>query len=398
MLLSNSTATDSNFLRKFKLNVKKTKIEFNFVKKNFGRIVPLLKYYTKSNPFKKNLNLKKFFRYKNVVIIGMGGSSLGIKCIYSFFKNNIKKNILFFDDLDTNLYKNLSNLKNPKNTCFLIISKSGNTLETLTNFNAISPKLINKNNTLIITENNLNTLNIIAKKNNIQILKHPRNVGGRFSIFSEVGFFPASLMGIKINKIIQNLKIFTSKKMENQTIENIAFLFSLYQSGYKNNILLNYDKNLNDLCFWYQQLICESLGKNKKGFLTMLSPMPRDNHSMLQFYLDGFDKSFFTFLNSEETSRIKISNKYLSKNQNFLSSKSVKEIINFQNKATKIIFKKRNKPFRDISIKKNEKDFAFLISFLVLETIILGRLLKVNVFNQPAVEEIKVETKKILQR
>jgi len=398
MLLSNSTATDSNFLRKFKLNVKKTKIEFNFVKKNFGRIVPLLKYYTKSNPFKKNLNLKKFFRYKNVVIIGMGGSSLGIKCIYSFFKNNIKKNILFFDDLDTNLYKNLSNLKNPKNTCFLIISKSGNTLETLTNFNAISPKLINKNNTLIITENNLNTLNIIAKKNNIQILKHPRNVGGRFSIFSEVGFFPASLMGIKINKIIQNLKIFTSKKMENQTIENIAFLFSLYQSGYKNNILLNYDKNLNDLCFWYQQLICESLGKNKKGFLTMLSPMPRDNHSMLQFYLDGFDKSFFTFLNSEETSRIKISNKYLSKNQNFLSSKSVKEIIDFQNKATKIIFKKRNKPFRDISIKKNEKDFAFLISFLVLETIILGRLLKVNVFNQPAVEEIKVETKKILQR
>ena len=398
MLLSNSTATDSNFLRKFKLNVKKTKIEFNFVKKNFGRIVPLLKYYTKSNPFKKNLNLKKFFRYKNVVIIGMGGSSLGIKCIYSFFKNNIKKNILFFDDLDTNLYKNLSNLKNPKNTCFLIISKSGNTLETLTNFNAISPKLINKNNALVITENNLNTLNIIAKKNNIQILKHPRNVGGRFSIFSEVGFFPASLMGIKINKIIQNLKIFTSKKMENQTIENIAFLFSLYQSGYKNNILLNYDKNLNDLCFWYQQLICESLGKNKKGFLTMLSPMPRDNHSMLQFYLDGFDKSFFTFLNSEETSRIKISNKYLSKNQNFLSSKSVKEIINFQNKATKIIFKKRNKPFRDISIKKNEKDFAFLISFLVLETIILGRLLKVNVFNQPAVEEIKVETKKILQR
>ena len=398
MLISNTTVINSNFLRKFKLNIKKTRTEFNFVKKNFNRIVPLLKYYTKYNSFKKNLNLKKFFRYKNVVIIGMGGSSLGIKCIYSFFKNNIKKNILFFDDLDVNLYKNLSNLRDLKNTCFLIISKSGNTLETLANFNAISPKLINKNNSLIITENNLNTLNTIAKKNNIQILKHPRNVGGRFSIFSEVGFFPASLMGVKINKIIKNLKIFNSKKMENQTIKNIAFLFSLYQSGYKNNILLNYDKDLNDLCFWYQQLICESLGKNKKGFLTMLSPMPRDNHSMLQFYLDGFNKSFFTFLNSQETSKIKISNKYLSKNQKFLSSKSVKDIIDVQNKATKIIFKKRNKPFRDISIKKNEKDFAFLISFLVLETIVLGRLLKVNAFNQPAVEEVKVETKKILQR
>ena len=95
MLLSNSTFIHSNFLRKFKLNIKKTRIEFNLVKKNFNRIVPLLKYYTKSNPFKKNPNLKKFFRYKNVVIIGMGGSSLGIKCIYSFFKNNIKKNILF---------------------------------------------------------------------------------------------------------------------------------------------------------------------------------------------------------------------------------------------------------------------------------------------------------------
>ena len=398
MLLSNSTFINSNFLRKFKLNIKKTKIEFNFVKKNFNRIAPLLKYYTKSNPFKQNLNLKKFFRYKNVVIIGMGGSSLGIKCIYSFFKNNIKKNIFFFDDLDINLYKKLSDLKNLKNTCFLIISKSGSTLETLVNFNAISPKFINKNNTLIITENNLNNLNSIAKKNNIQILKHPRNVGGRFSIFSEVGFFPASLMGVKINKIIKSLKIFNSKKMENQIIKNTAFLFSLYQTGYKNNILLNYDKDLNDLCFWYQQLICESLGKNKKGFLTMLSPMPRDNHSMLQFYLDGFDKSFFTFLNSKETSKIKILNKYLSQNQKFLSFKTVKEIINIQNKAAKIIFKKKNKPFRDISIKKNEKDFAFLISFLVLETIVLGRLLKVDVFNQPAVEEVKVETQKILQR
>ncbi len=398
MLISNSIVVDSNFLRKFKINLKKTRVEFNFVKKNFTIIAPFLKYYTKFNPFKNNPNLKKFLRYKNLVIIGMGGSSLGIKCIYSFFKNNIKKNILFFDDLDVNLYKNLSNLKDLKNTCFLIISKSGNTLETLTNLNAISPKFINKNNSLIITENNLNTLNTIAKKNNIQILKHPRNVGGRFSIFSEVGLFPASLMGIKINKIIKNLKIFNSKKIENETIRNVAFLFSLYQSGYKNNILLNYDKDFNDLCFWYQQLICESLGKNKKGFLTMLSPMPRDNHSMLQFYLDGFDKCFFTFLNSKGRSKIKISKKYLSKNQKFLSSKSVKEVVDIQNIATKIIFKKRNKPFRDISIKKNEKNFAFLISFLILETIILGRLLKVNAFNQPAVEEVKIETKTILQR
>ena len=398
MILNNSKVINANFLKKFKLNIEKTRVEFNFVKKNFNRTIPLLKYYTKSNPFTNNLHLRRFFKYKNIVIIGMGGSSLGIKCIHSFFKNNIKKNILFFDDLDINLYKNLSNLKNVKNTCFLIISKSGNTLETLTNFNAISPKLINKNNALIITENNLNALNIVAKKNNIEILKHPRNVGGRFSIFSEVGFFPATLMGVKVNKIIKNLKIFTSKKMENQTIKNTAFLFSLYQAGYKNNILLNYDKDLNDLCFWYQQLICESLGKNRKGFLTMLSPMPRDNHSMLQFYLDGFDKSFFTFLNSKEAEKIKISNKYLSKNQNFLSSKSVKAIINAQNKAAKIIFKKNNKPFRDISIKKNEKDFAFLISLLILETIVLGRLLKINPFNQPAVEEVKIETKKILQR
>ena len=164
MILSNSKVINSNFLKKFKLNIKKTRVEFNFVKKNFNRIIPLLKYYTKSNPFKNNLNLRRFFKYKNIVIVGMGGSSLGIKCIHSFFKNNIKKNILFFDDLDINLYKNLSNLKNLKNTCFLIISKSGNTLETLANFNAISPKLINKNNTLIITENNLNTLNIVAKK------------------------------------------------------------------------------------------------------------------------------------------------------------------------------------------------------------------------------------------
>ena len=105
MILNNSKVINANFLKKFKLNIEKTRVEFNFVKKNFNRIIPLLKYYTKSNPFTNNLHLRRFFKYKNIVIIGMGGSSLGIKCIHSFFKNNIKKNIFISNEVLKDLKK-----------------------------------------------------------------------------------------------------------------------------------------------------------------------------------------------------------------------------------------------------------------------------------------------------
>ena len=164
-----------------------------------------------------------------------------------------------------------------------------------------------------------------------------------------------------------------------------------------NSIIINYDKKSENLFSWYQQLIAESLGKNKKGLLPIISNMPRDNHSVMQLYLDGFKNNFYTFFYVHENNSTKIKNSVILSPQNYLKNKNVKDIIFAQKKATENVFRKRNIPFRSFEIKKrDEKTLGELFCFFILETILIGRALKIDPYNQPAVELIKKETKKIL--
>jgi glucose-6-phosphate isomerase len=125
--------------------------------------------------------------------------------------------------------------------------------------------------------------------------------------------------------------------------------------------------------------------------------MPKDNHSVMQLYLDGFKNNFFTFFYSHGNNSTKINNDSVLLEQNFLKNKDINQIIYAQKKATEIVFKKRNIPFRSFEIKKkDEKTLGELFCFFILETILIGTALKINPFDQPAVELIKKETKKIL--
>ena len=144
-------------------------------------------------------------------------------------------------------------------------------------------------------------------------------------------------------------------------------------------------------------MIAESLGKKNKGLLPIISTMPKDNHSVMQLYLDGFKNNFFTFFYVNENQSDKINNSNLIGSQKFLRDKKVSSIIYTQKKATENVFKKKNIPFRSFEIKKrDEKTLGELFCFFVLETILLAQLLKINPYDQPAVELIKKETKKIL--
>tara|TARA_Y100000591_G_scaffold173750_1_gene150099 strand:- start:3003 stop:3560 length:558 start_codon:yes stop_codon:yes gene_type:complete len=175
-----------------------------------------------------------------------------------------------------------------------------------------------------------------------------------------------------------------------------SILFFIKKKKY-NSIILNYDKKSEGLFYWYQQLVAESLGKNRKGLLPIVSNMPKDNHSLMQLYLEGFNNNFFTFfyVNEKSSSKI-INNKILSKRK-YLKNKKLTDIIFAQKKATENIFNNRNIPFRSFEIKKrNEKTLGELFCFFILETILLGKAMKINPYNQPAVELIKDETKKIL--
>jgi len=377
----------SNFFlnsKNFYKNLKKTKSFFKLLNadiKNFK--IPLLQSYEKDYTFDfLPTTIKKFSKYKNIVVIGMGGSILGTKAIYNFFKDKVKKNFFFFDNLDRNLYLQFKKLKNLKNSCFIIISKSGNTLETLTNLNLVFSKSLLKNKLIIISEIKNSSLMNIANKYTAEVIEYKNFIGGRYSVLSEAGMFPAALMNLNITKFKNLRKLISNKYFISSLINSVSSIYTLNQQGVKNSVVLNYDSRLNDLCLWYQQLVGESLGKKGKGVTPIVSTCPKDHHSLLQLYLDGPKDKFFTFFSSLEK-----------------KNRKIESIINAQCEATKNIFKKKKIQYRHFIFNKNdESELGSVFTFFVLETILLARLMNVNPFDQPAVEQIKIETKKILSR
>ena len=177
-----------------------------------------------------------------------------------------------------------------------------------------------------------------------------------------------------------------------------SWIYNLYVKKKTNSIILNYDPEMYNFCLWYQQLVAESLGKKNKGILPIISNMPKDNHSLLQCYLDGPKNSFFTIFISKHRKNFKLNNLLLAENMKFLSDKNLETITNAQRNATEKIFSKKKIPFRSFHIlKKTEKELGFMFTFFVLETILLSRMLKVNPFDQPSVELVKNSTRNILK-
>ncbi len=321
----------------------------------------------------------------------MGGSILGTEAIHDFLKFKIKKKIRFFNNLN-NQIKLESNTKSIN----IIISKSGNTLETVSNLNLIL-KSQKKNKNIVITEDKSSFLTSLAKKLKAEIIEHKNYIGGRYSVLSEVGMLPAQLLGLHEAKFKRFNNLIKNKSFLNSLVNNVSFISKCISEGKKNSVILNYDEGSENLFKWYQQLTAESLGKKNKGVFPIISSMPKDNHSLLQLYLDGPKNSFFTFFGviNEKTNKLDNSNlfgKFLN-----LKNKSLIQITQAQRNATQIVFKKKKIPFRSFEVlKRNEESIGELFSFFVLETILLGRVMNVNPFDQPSVELIKTETSKIL--
>ena len=237
----------------------------------------------------------------------------------------------------------------------------------------------------------------IAEKLKADIIDHNNFIGGRYSVLSEVGMLPAELMGLDTKKFKQLNNLIKNKNFLKQLINNVASQLYFIEKGKYNSIIINYDEKSENLLNWYQQLVAESLGKNKSGLFPIVSNMPKDNHSVMQLYLDGFKNNFFTFFYVKEKNSLKVKNNKILKSQSYLGNKSIDQIIFAQKKATENVFSKKNIPFRGFEIyKRDEKTLGELFCFFILETILIGRSLKMNPFDQPAVELIKTETKKIL--
>ncbi len=381
-----------NIILKISKNINKNKRVTNLLKNELKKNSPLLNSLTHKYKYSfKKKEIKKLQNYKFFNLIGMGGSILGAEAIYDFLSHKIKKNFTFYNNLQT---ENI--LKSNKKKINLIISKSGNTLETISNFNLIL-KYQKNNKNIIITENKKNFLNLLAKKLKAEIFEHKNYIGGRYSVLSEVGMLPAQLMGLNERKFKKFNNLINSNLFLNSLINNVGFIYKNISNGKKNSVILNYDEKSENFFKWYQQLTAESLGKKSKGILPVISTMPKDNHSLLQLYLDGPKDKFFTFFGVIDNKYQKFESKNLFNKFSILKNKRILEIIKSQKMATEVVFRKKNLPFRSFDVsKRSEEILGELFCFFILETILLGRLLKVNPFDQPSVELIKTETRKLL--
>lgn len=352
--------------------------------------------------------------FDNIVILGTGGSSLGGQTLCALRKPNYclpqsKPNIYFIDNIDPDTFETLFTILPPKKTGFVIISKSGTTPETLFQFLTILTKWQEtikgdklKKHFVIITEDQDNPLRNITKQHNFNYIPHPQNIGGRFSAFSCVGLLPAMIAGMDIEAIRkgaqqvlkETFNIFASKPSIGASIAT-----SLYEQNNINiNVIMPYVDKLKPFSLWYRQLIAESLGKENKGITPIASMGTIDQHSQLQLYLDGPKNKYFTIIINEETSlrgeQVTSSNIEL----DYLNKVKMGELLTAECKATVNTLISKGCPVRTISIPKlNEYTIGSLMMHFFLEVIIIADLMKINPFNQPAVEQGKILTKQYLK-
>jgi glucose-6-phosphate isomerase len=387
-----------NFLKNNSKIYKKNLRKCSEIFKNLFNIKENFFFNTLSEQYQKNLFLKKIILkkklHKNILIVGMGGSVLGTKMLSSFF--GLDKNYYFLDSLNNSAVNDLIRKDLSKFSIF-IISKSGQTLETLTNCNIIlnnfnkRKKEISKN-FIIISERNSILFNF-AKKNNILFFEHNINLSGRYSVLSEAGLL---MFNLDYKKIMQGINSVLKKDLKKNLINNAATLLTLItKSKIDTHVSLIYTHNLLNYGYWHQQLLAESIGKNGKDFTPIISECPKDHHSIMQLYLDGKRNKFFTFF---KTINNKIDQPIKDYFDQKLKKNSLNNIVDAQFNATIKVFKKNLIPFRVILIdqKKPIQSFISLLVYSMLETAILCKALDLNPFNQPAVEAIKKETYSLL--
>lgn len=346
------------------------------------------KYQKKIKNLKNNINSKN----KKKIIIGLGGSSSGAKAISHF----IKDDIVYFDNLDLGYLKNFLDKEKLENYFFFVISKSGDTFETLAilnlliNFTKNKKKLNILDSIIVITENKNSFLKKFVEQNNINFIEHNPRIGGRFSIFSETGMLPFFDLKIDVEKITEKyLNLLEDYENDLSPIKNSAIILTSI-NHYKLNIYCNllYNYKLKHFSYWFHQLHAESLGKSNKGLTPITSICPKDHHSMMQLYLDGPKDKFFNIFSPPD-------DQYFDKFGNFGFSSIEKytpsELLNRQFKSVAEVFCEKDIPHRIININnsKNPENIIDLFSYFLLETLILGFLLDINPYDQPEVELIK---------
>ena len=360
---------------------------------------------------KKKINKLALYYQKSftdVIILGTGGSSKAgrtfVQIAYRTFGRSPKfPKITFLENIDFQDFNDLFKKINLKKTGIIVISKSGETNETLVQFlvflskykTNFKKKEIQKHFT-VITKKESNSLRNLAKDSSINILDIDNNLSGRFSAFSPVGLLPAAISGLNIKKITEGAVSILNKSLKKKQkipFEGAALHFSAQKSRINISVLLTYTERLRNFGYWHEQLMAESLGKKNIGFTPIHSMGATDQHSLLQLFLEGPKDKLITFITlKKQKDKIKISNNLISKVKklSFLKKKSLNKLLDFEMEKVCKLLNEYKRPYRIITLNKcAEFEIGYLMMNFMLETITLAYLNNLNPFDQPAIDKGK---------
>ncbi len=350
---------------------------------------------------------------RDIIVVGIGGSSLGAKAVYNFLKpvKDFKKGLHFLESTDPlNISDTLKSI-DLKKSHIIVISKSGTTVETIAIFKYLLSKIDNPNNYTFITDKG-SKLDSFAKSFGSKVFYLPTNVGGRFSVLSVVGLLPLLLVGVDINALLNGAKeikesFFNDGYIKNTLIKKALF-FAKYHTRYNINVLFAYTETLRYFLEWYVQLWAESLGKQQKNsiFNVGVTPIglvgPKDQHSFLQLIVEGTRDKTVTFIKIKDfQNELKIPDITLKELEDLdiLNNITFHDLITMQsNSVIEALLNKKDIPIDEIEIDRvDEKSIGNLIYYFELLTSLMGQLIDVNTYNQPGVEEGKIILKQKLK-
>lgn len=362
-------------------------------------------------PYQDTVDIKKYAKSitkKHIVVLGIGGSSLGARAIYEFLlpSNNYHKDLLFLETVDPLNINHCLKKVDLNNSQFLVISKSGNTIETISIFKYLNSLVeINSSNCTIISEAE-SALTKFANDNNIKAFDLAQNVGGRFSVFSVVGLVPLAMVGVDIDNLLNGCRrvadsFFAKEGYYKPIIRKARFLVE-NKNKFNINIIFSYSSLLESFNKWYVQLWAESLGKiNINGTRQALTPIglvgPVDQHSFLQMIMDGVRDKTVTFIKIDDLKDGSIipktpANKFDDLAWECAEGFSFNELLNMQADATiQSIQEQDDIPCDVISIRTvDEYNIAKIMFSYQLLVSCIGAFLQINTYDQPGVEYGKI--------
>ena len=369
--------------------------------------------------------------FDNVLVLGIGGSALGgmavcealLKPYWNLLtpeqRNNFPR-IFFLDNVDPDQINGLLNILDLKKTLVNVITKSGSTAETMSQFMILKNRLqaeLGDNyvrHIVATTDKNSGILRQISNEEGYKTFVIPDDVGGRFSVFSAVGLLPFALVGIDIEELVQGVKDMDLALKNTDIRHNIAAQNALIhylmdtQKGKNLSVMMPYSSRLKYISDWFVQLWAESLGKEKDndGNTVHIGPTPikalgaTDQHSQIQLYNEGPNNKLINFIRVKEfDTTLEIPKIFEFTGIGYLGGNTVNSLINAEADATKVALIDYQRPNVTITLEKvNPYNVGQLLYMLEVQTAITGELYNINTFNQPGVEQAKNYTYALMGR